>query len=102
MMHDCSGYYSLLVYNYFVESFSCVNIYDYFFILWSSGPANSSVPTSVLFTNLPSSCPEASCSGYSAGLGVVSVLLMVSLIGNIVLVIGCVLMRQRHSFDQRK
>ena len=33
MMHDCSGYYSLLVYNYFVESF---NVYDYFFILFGA------------------------------------------------------------------
>ena len=99
MMHDCSGYYSLLVYNYFVESFSYVNVY---YFVRSSGPANSSVPPSVLFTNLPSSCPEASCSGYSAGLGVVSVLLIVSLTGNIVFVIGCVLMRRRHSFDSKK
>ena len=53
-----------------------------------------------LFTNLPSSCPAASYSGYSAGLGIVSVLLIVSLIGNIVL--GWVLMRQRHLFDLKK
>ena len=53
-------------------------------------------------TSCPLSCLQSSSSalGYSAGLGVVSVLLIVSLIGNIVLVIGWVL--KRHSFDSKK
>ena len=66
-----------------------------YFVL-SSGPAHSTVQYSspaVLFTNLPSSCP--SCVGYSAGLGVVSVIMIVSLTGNIVLVIGCVLISEK-------
>ena len=77
--------------------------YRHVYYVLSSGPAHSTVQYSslaVLYTNLPSSC--SSCSGYSAGLGVVSVLLIVSLIGNLVLVIGCVLMRRRHSFDSKK
>ena len=40
--------------------------------------------------------------GYSAGLGVVSVLMITSLIGNLVLVIGCILMIRRHSLVSGK
>ena len=64
--------------------------------------ACSSVQYYSLFTNLPSVCPAASYSGYSAGLGIVSMIMIASLTGNIVLVIGCVLMRRRHSFDLKK
>ena len=57
-------------------------------------------------TSCPSSClslsPSSSALGYSAGLGVVSVIMIASLIGNLVFVIGCVLMKRRHSFDSRK
>ena len=59
-----------------------------------SVPSDQSPSSTVLITNLPSSfptlSPPISCLGYTAGLSVVSVLLVISLIGNLVTGIGCV------------
>ena len=60
---------------------------------------SSIVSVTVFTTVLPSSLPPSltsSCLSYSAGLGVVSVIMIASLIGNIVLLIGCVLMRRKY------
>ena len=54
--------------------------------------------STVFTTVLPSSFPPSlasSCLSYSAGLGVVSVIMITSLIGNLVPVIGCVLLRRK-------
>ena len=59
----------------------------------------------VFTTVLPSSFPPSltsSCLSYSAGLGVVSVIMITSLIGNLVLLVTvCVLLRRKHSFGQK-
>ena len=77
-------------------------MYEFFSVPRVDCSIVSSSPTS----ECPSSClslsPSSSALGYSAGLGVVSVIMIASLIGNLVFVIGCVLMKRRHSFDSRK
>ena len=75
-------------------------------LILSSQPSSALLFTDLLPSLSPTSCPSSclslSAMGYSAGLGVVSVLLIAALFGNLVFVIGCVLMRRRHSFDSRK
>ena len=55
--------------------------------------------STVFTTVMPSSFPPSltsSCLSYSAGLGAVSVIMITSLIGNLVFVIGCVLLRRKY------